>query len=145
MLENQNLSSIIVARAIITDRDRLFFVRRSETDSNNPGMLEGPGGKLDLGETIKDAVVRETEEETGLRILPQLDIIHYCDEVIQNGSYRGRYYLSAFCMARVIGGTLELSGEHSESQWLTFGQALNADVTPKTRDAMLAFRRNGLL
>ena len=33
------------------------------------GMLNGPGGKVDPGETSADAVVREVLEETGLRII----------------------------------------------------------------------------
>jgi 8-oxo-dGTP pyrophosphatase MutT (NUDIX family) len=42
---------------------RLLLARRADS-----GNWELPGGKVDIGESITDAVLREVAEETGLRI-----------------------------------------------------------------------------
>jgi mutator protein MutT len=61
----------IAAHAVITDRrGRLLLLRRPETSEDNPGRWEFPGGKIDPGEGIHDALVREVREETGLEARP---------------------------------------------------------------------------
>lgn len=34
------------------------------------GILSGPGGKLDLGETLEECLIRETHEELGINLNP---------------------------------------------------------------------------
>jgi ADP-ribose pyrophosphatase YjhB (NUDIX family) len=53
------------AALIRDDRGRVLLVRR--TDTRRWGL---PGGLLELGETVAGTVIRETEEETGLRVRP---------------------------------------------------------------------------
>jgi 8-oxo-dGTP diphosphatase len=53
------------AALIRDDRGRVLLVRRTDT-----GRWTLPGGLLELGESLAGTVVRETEEETGLRIEP---------------------------------------------------------------------------
>jgi 8-oxo-dGTP diphosphatase len=54
------------ATAIIRDqRGRLLLVQRADT-----GLWSLPGGLLELGESLAGTVIRETEEETGLRVEP---------------------------------------------------------------------------
>jgi mutator protein MutT len=53
--------------AIAVDDERLLLVRRG----NEPaaGMWSVPGGRVEPGETVGEAVVREVREETGLEAL----------------------------------------------------------------------------
>ena len=53
--------------AIAVDDDRLLLVRRA----NQPGAgtWSVPGGRVEPGETVGEAVVREVREETGLEAL----------------------------------------------------------------------------
>jgi ADP-ribose pyrophosphatase YjhB (NUDIX family) len=54
------------ATALVRDKNgRFLFVRRADT-----GLWGLPGGLLELGESLAGTAVRETEEETGLRIEP---------------------------------------------------------------------------
>lgn len=51
-----------VVMAAHTDDGRWLFVRRSDT-----GTWALPGGTLEWGETLRDTMVRELEEEAGVR------------------------------------------------------------------------------
>src|SRR5258708_15844732 len=46
---------------VVNDQDQILVIRR--TDNGNWAV---PGGAMDPGESITDAAVRETQEETGI-------------------------------------------------------------------------------
>ncbi|MEV7426304.1 MULTISPECIES: NUDIX domain-containing protein [unclassified Streptomyces] len=56
-----------VVAAVITDGDRVLLLRRPAGDFM-PGLWELPSGKVEAGEGFEEALRREAEEETGLRI-----------------------------------------------------------------------------
>ncbi|MFF7989844.1 NUDIX hydrolase [Kitasatospora xanthocidica] len=56
-----------VAAAVINHDGRVLLVRRNPDDYMG-GLWEIPSGTVEAGETILDALHRETEEETGLTI-----------------------------------------------------------------------------
>lgn len=50
--------------AVVVDGGRLLLVERGR--GAGVGLLSVPGGRVELGETLAEAVVRELAEETGL-------------------------------------------------------------------------------
>jgi 8-oxo-dGTP pyrophosphatase MutT (NUDIX family) len=65
--------------AIIFDRrGRLLLQQRS--DGGQWGL---PGGSVEIGESVRDAVIREVREETGLTVRPQRIIGVYSDPALQ--------------------------------------------------------------
>ena len=57
---------ISVKMLLLEDDEKCLLLRRSMTSKGNPGKWELPGGKVDDGESLEVALVREVEEETGL-------------------------------------------------------------------------------
>jgi 8-oxo-dGTP pyrophosphatase MutT (NUDIX family) len=102
---------------IVTDSaDWILMIRR--TDNGNWAV---PGGAIDLGESMVDAAVRETTEETGITCevtglsgiyTDPRHLIHYTsnDEVRQE--------FSIVLTARPTGGSPTPSSESSEVHWV---------------------------
>lgn len=55
---------IVAVGAIVVDHDRLLLVRRGRSPA--AGLWSVPGGRVEAGETLAEAVTRELREETGL-------------------------------------------------------------------------------
>jgi 8-oxo-dGTP diphosphatase len=57
-----NTSPIQVAAGILTNQDRILACQRHHSDSYG-GLWEFPGGKVEMGESLEEALRRELEEE----------------------------------------------------------------------------------
>ncbi|MFA4827375.1 MAG: NUDIX hydrolase [Candidatus Shapirobacteria bacterium] len=60
----QVISVILVIRC----QGKFLLVQRSEKDDVFPGYWQNMGGKIEIGETVENAIAREMEEEVGLKL-----------------------------------------------------------------------------
>ncbi|MGY5583709.1 8-oxo-dGTP diphosphatase MutT [Vibrio cincinnatiensis] len=77
----------IVAGIILnSERSRLFITKRPD-DKHQGGLWEFPGGKVEAGETIEQAMSRELEEEVGIEVKTQSLFQHlefdYSDKLLK--------------------------------------------------------------
>ena len=61
-------AAVLVPLLHAPDGLHLLFTVRSSALSNHAGQIAFPGGRLDAGETLSQAALRETFEETGLSV-----------------------------------------------------------------------------
>ena len=96
--------------AIIADaRGRILLQRRS--DNGRWGM---PGGGLEIGESVAEAIVREVREETGLTVEIERLVGVYSDPKLQVVRYPGGdvvHYDSTVFACRIVAGTLQTCEE----------------------------------
>jgi 8-oxo-dGTP diphosphatase len=59
---------IEVVAAVVCREGKILITRRLDT-VHLPGLWEFPGGKVETGETLKAALMREIREEVGLNII----------------------------------------------------------------------------
>lgn len=52
------------------DDGRWLLIRRGRSLAAAPGMIAFPGGAVEIGESPRDAVIREAHEELGLHVNP---------------------------------------------------------------------------
>lgn len=132
----ENVNTLLVNRAIISEGERFLLLQRSSDDSHNAGLWEFPGGKVDAGEELIDGLTREVLEETGLLIGVTKSVAHIESELIRSGKYEGRLYVALFYAAQRLGGTVVISDEHCEARWEGYDAAMNYDLTPESKRAL---------
>lgn len=103
-----------VNAVIFDDAGRVLLTQRED---NRLWCM--PGGHMDLGETVSEAVARETLEETGLVVAPGRIVGVYSDPRlalrIGHGLRNQMVLIAVEC--RVIGGTLQRSDETLDEGW----------------------------
>lgn len=62
----KDYKTILSVNALIWCGGKVLLLRRSVTKKIDPGVYSGIGGKVEPGESIYDATLREIEEEAGL-------------------------------------------------------------------------------
>jgi len=124
------LNPKVVAGTIPAEDGRILLVRRNINPSK--GKWTFPGGFVDWGETVMGAALRETLEETGLRV----DL----DGLVGVYSYSDAPVVIVVYRARVAGGALQLNHEIQEFAWLSPGEIPWDDLAfPSTRHALRDF------
>ncbi|NVK44248.1 MAG: Nudix family hydrolase [Oceanospirillaceae bacterium] len=71
---------IHVAAAVIVDESRRILLARRPDDKHQGGLWEFPGGKVEPGEPVREALDRELHEELGIRVeraRPLIQIPHH--------------------------------------------------------------------
>jgi 8-oxo-dGTP diphosphatase len=105
---------LAVSAAIFHD-DRVLIVRRGRPPAH--GLYTLPGGGVELGESLEQAVIREVREETGLAIAP-LALVGFREAIARDAAGRiERHFVILPFAARWIGGEITLNEELAEAQW----------------------------
>jgi 8-oxo-dGTP diphosphatase len=79
---------VVGVGGVIIDGDRTLLIRRGSEPLRGEWSI--PGGKLELGETLQEGVVRELLEETGVTVRV-LGLIEVFDRIyLDNGTTEGR-------------------------------------------------------
>ena len=92
---------------------KLLLVRRAHDPGKGRWSL--PGGRVEHGESLEQAVHREVAEETGLVI----DIVGLAGirEVLPRDGAAGHYVVLSYA-ATWRGGEVTLNDEHDDARWL---------------------------
>ena len=62
------MKTVHVAVAVVVVNDRDILIARRPDDKHQGGKWEFPGGKVESGESVTAALVRELDEEVGLSV-----------------------------------------------------------------------------
>ncbi|MEW9553839.1 NUDIX domain-containing protein [Nonomuraea sp. NPDC050783] len=122
-------NSLVPACGTVTvdESGRILMQCRRDT-----GQWALPMGKMEIGETPSQCAVRETEEETGVRVEPVGILGIYSDPghivAYTDGEIRQEY--EVMLIARPVGGRPEANDEASDVRWVEPGELPALDIHP---------------
>src|SRR5258707_15201050 len=123
-------SPLVGVGAVIVDdhreEKRVLLIRRGTAPLLGEWSL--PGGVLECGETLRDAVIREAREETGL-VVETAEMLGVYERVIQGDEGRVRYhYVLIDFLCHPIGGDLKAGSDAAGVWWVTRGELAGANL-----------------
>ena len=117
--------------AIANDAGEVLLIRRSDNDN-----WALPGGAIDIGESLAQAAVRETREETGVDCEITGLVGIYTDPghvILYTSNGEVRQECSIVLTARPTGGQPTPSSETSEVRWVPLAEAEGYEMDPAMR------------
>jgi 8-oxo-dGTP diphosphatase len=115
---------VVGVGALIFDAGRVLLVERGREPLK--GYWSLPGGKVETGERLRDAVCREVLEETGLAV----EAGHLL-EIFERITPDYHYVLMDY-MCQPIGGTLCAGDDASQAGWFTEAEIDSLKITEGT-------------
>jgi ADP-ribose pyrophosphatase YjhB (NUDIX family) len=106
---------LAVSAAILRD-GKVLIVRRARKPAL--GVYTLPGGVVEAGETLEEAVRREVREETALDIEP-VALAGHREVIIRDAQARTERHFVVLCFAsRWLSGEPQLNDELDEARWI---------------------------
>jgi len=124
---------IVGVGALIVHEGKLLLVKRGAEPGK--GKWSIPGGAVEIGERMRDALVREVREECGLDVeIASERPIDAIDNLIMSRDRRLQYhYVLLQFLARLKGGTLKPASDVLDAKWVPLDEVEKYDLTKSFR------------
>ncbi len=109
------LAPLVGVGAVIVAEGKVLLVRRGSEPMKGRWTL--PGGLVEVGETLAEAVAREVREETGLIVEP-VELVELLDRILRDGERVKYHYVLADYLCRVVGGALHAASDADAARWV---------------------------
>ena len=117
---------------------RVLLARRAKPPLQ--GRWTIPGGTVELGETLHQALVREMAEETGLEVEP-LEILTVFDRIQREGAEVAFHHVIVDYLCRRVSGEAHAASDALEVAWAAPDELGRYDLTQKALSVVTdAFR-----
>lgn len=129
------VAPLVGVGAIIVTGARVALVRRGSPPSQGEWSI--PGGLVNVGETLRDAVIREAREETGLQVEP-LSLVELLDRIFFDDQGRVQYhYVLADYLCLVQGGVLKAGSDATNARWVDPRELREMNIAAVTKEIIL--------
>jgi nucleoside triphosphatase len=103
-----------------------------------PGSYVVPGGHVELGERMKETVIREIKEETGLDV-HDLHFLCWQEFIYDPSFWKRRHFLFFDYSCRTDSSEVMLNDEAEDYLWVQPGEAMELPLDSYTRNSVLEF------
>ena len=128
---------IVGIGAVIVREGKIALIKRGNEPSKGKWTI--PGGLVELGESLEQAVIRETKEETGLDVENPclIDVVSNVD-LDEKGKVKYHYVIIDYYV-HTKSGKAQASSDAVELRWVPFDEVEDYDLTKSFR---VFFRHN---
>jgi mutator protein MutT len=128
-----------VGAVILNGEGKVFLARRGREARNERHKWEFPGGSVEFGERLEEALVREVKEEYDFEIAVDrlLDVVNH---IIP---HEGQHWVSPTFLCRYESGFPSIMEPHKceEIGWFDFKDIPAADLTLASAKSLESYRR----
>ena len=127
--------------AVIIEDGRVLLVKRGHPPL--AGEWSIPGGVLELGETVRQAAVREAREETCLTV-QAAELLGVYDRVLRDQAQRTLYhYVLVDFLCHKLAGEPQAAGDADQVRWFTPAEAGKLGLAEDTAEVVrLGFEKS---
>jgi ADP-ribose pyrophosphatase YjhB (NUDIX family) len=134
---------VVGVGGVLVHEGRVLLVRRGKEPLYGRWVV--PGGTVELGEPLDEALAREMREETGLEVEP-LELITVFDRIQRDGGEVLYHYVIVDYLCRWLSGEAQAASDALEVAWAAPDELDRYDLPAKALEVVQdAFRRTGLL
>lgn len=121
--------------ALVFNGGTILLTQRGKAPSK--GMWGLPGGVVELGETVEEAVVREVLEETGIIVKP-VELIAVFDSIHKDEEERYLYHYILFeYICKYVSGEVSPSSDAPDARWVSIKDLDEVRIMPMTKRFIL--------
>lgn len=113
----------------LVEKDGKYLLVKEFIKSRNGVYWLTPGGGVEYGERVEDALKREVKEETGIEI-ESGDLFSVKDLIVPNKVHS----ICMYFLAKAIGGSLKREDQSYDVGFYTIEEMKNMKITPFTRE-----------
>jgi 8-oxo-dGTP diphosphatase len=128
------VAPVVGVGGVVVRDGRALLIRRGKPPLLGRWMI--PGGTVEVGETLVEALVREMEEETGLRVEPQ-QVLTVGDRIERDGDSVAYHFVIVDYLCEWISGEARAGSDAQEVAWAGEEELPSYDLTPKALEVVL--------
>lgn len=123
---------------ILDEQKQILLMQRANWSGNESWYWSQPGGKVDFGEKVETAIIREIKEELNIQI-QLLKFLCYTDHIISD---ENQHWVAISYLAKIIDGTPKIMepSKCQDLQWFDINQ-VPALLTAPTIDALGVYQK----
>ncbi len=116
--------------ALVFRGSRILMAQRGKEPLK--GLWSLPGGLVETGESLADAIRREMREETGLEVQP-VRVLEIFERIMRDSAGAPEYhYVLIDYICRVTGGTLGAADDVCQVEWVDREDLSKLEITEGT-------------
>jgi 8-oxo-dGTP diphosphatase len=125
---------------VVVHEGRVLLIKRGKEPLRGRWVV--PGGTLELGESLEEALVREIGEETGVTVRP-LEVLIVFDRIDRDGDAVRYHYVIVDYLCEYQGGEARAASDAQDVAWVAPGDLEAFDLPAKAREVVEeGFRRS---
>jgi nucleoside triphosphatase len=127
----------VVGAVILNAKNKVLIVR--STKWNSKYII--PGGHIELGEKMKDALIREVKEETGLKIY-DIELLSLKESIYSKSFGEQKHFIFIDYLCKTDSNEVKLNDEADAYEWISLAELDEYNLENFVKNLLEEFRDN---